>query len=97
VEPDPDRALALASRAVELSEPEVPARLDTLARAYWEVGEVQRAIETQRRAVTLAPNDAALQRTLERYERGERGSREGSAKDRGKANGEAKDPAKSPR
>jgi Flp pilus assembly protein TadD len=49
--------------------------MDMLARAYWELGEVQRAVETERRAVELAPTDAGLQKTLERYERGIRSSR----------------------
>jgi predicted Zn-dependent protease len=43
--------------------------LDMLARAYWELGEVQRAVETERRALELAPTDPGLQKTLERYER----------------------------
>jgi hypothetical protein len=46
-----------------------------LARAYWELGEVQRAVETERRAVELAPTDPGLQKTLERYERGLRTGR----------------------
>jgi predicted Zn-dependent protease len=49
--------------------------LDMLARAYWELGEVQRAVETERRAVELAPSDPGLQKTLERYERGIRSAR----------------------
>jgi predicted Zn-dependent protease len=49
--------------------------LDMLARAYWDLGEVQRAVETERRAVALAPTDPGLQKTLERYERGIRSGR----------------------
>ncbi len=49
--------------------------LDMLARAYWDLGEVQRAVETERRAVALAPSDVGLQKTLERYERGIRSAR----------------------
>jgi Flp pilus assembly protein TadD len=49
--------------------------MDMLARAYWELGEVQRAVETERRAVELAPTDPGLQKTLERYERGIRSAR----------------------
>lgn len=49
--------------------------LDILARAYWDLGEVQRAVETERRAVELAPTDPYLQKTLERYERGIRSGR----------------------
>jgi predicted Zn-dependent protease len=49
--------------------------LDMLARAYWDLGDVQRAVETERRAVALAPGDLGLQKTLERYERGVRSGR----------------------
>jgi predicted Zn-dependent protease len=49
--------------------------LDMLARAYWDLGEVQRAVETERRAVALSPSDLGLQKTLERYERGIRPGR----------------------
>jgi predicted Zn-dependent protease len=49
--------------------------LDMLARAYWDLGELQRAVETERRAVALSPGDPGLERTLERYERGVRSGR----------------------
>jgi tetratricopeptide (TPR) repeat protein len=75
IAPDPRRALELARKAVDLANPPDAANLETLARAYWDLGEPQRAVEVERRALALAPTDPGLQRTLERYERGVRAPR----------------------
>jgi tetratricopeptide (TPR) repeat protein len=48
---DYDAALVLAQRADEASKHEDSAVLDTLARAYFEKGEVDKAIETQTKAL----------------------------------------------
>jgi thiol-disulfide isomerase/thioredoxin len=69
-------ALSMAERAAELTKHEDGAMLDTLARAYWETGEKQRAVDTQRKAVEKAKNDKRLpaqivkqlELTLARYE-----------------------------
>jgi thiol-disulfide isomerase/thioredoxin len=51
---DYDEALALALRADEVSNHESAAVMDTLARAYFEKGEIDKAIETQTRAIEAA-------------------------------------------
>jgi len=71
VAPDPTRALALAEAAVENASEPQPAYLDTLARALWEQGERQRAVETQRQAAALAPEDEHIRNTLQVYETSE--------------------------
>lgn len=53
------KALAFAERAVA-AEPNNPLILDTLATAYADAGQMQRAIETQRRALELAPGNGGL-------------------------------------
>ena len=67
---DPVRAQSLAAQALQRSEHPVPAFLDTLARAHWQLGEKEAAIEHQRHAARLAPSDDHIQSTLEHYERG---------------------------
>ena len=67
---DPLRAQRLAVDALRLSEHPVPAYLDTLARAHWQLGEKEAAIEHQRHAARLDPSNAHIQSTLERYEQG---------------------------
>jgi thiol-disulfide isomerase/thioredoxin len=69
-------ALAMATRAAELTKQEDGAMLDTLARAQWDSGERAKALETQRKAVEKAKGDQRippqivkqLEQTLARYE-----------------------------
>ena len=63
---DLDLALKFADRAIELS-PEDSNSLDTLARIHYELGDLEKAIEIQKKAVSLSPGQA-LQNTLEGYE-----------------------------
>ncbi len=69
---DATRALGLARRAAELSDHDDPAILDTLALALFETGDVDAAIETERRALELLPADApdrdGYVAALERFE-----------------------------
>lgn len=68
---DLDFALAAAQRANELTEASEPSILDTLARVWFEKGEVKKAIELQQKAVELADNEQlkeSLRRTLEEYQ-----------------------------
>lgn len=58
-------AVAFAERAVAAA-PDKPAVIDTLAQALAAENQVARALETQKRAVSLAPNDAALRLNLAR-------------------------------
>ncbi|UCE60886.1 MAG: serine/threonine protein kinase [Phycisphaerales bacterium] len=50
---DPDAALDAAKRAVELTEGKGPYMLNVLARAYEMTGDIDKAVEVQRRAVAL--------------------------------------------
>lgn len=65
------RALPYARQLVEMTKGTQPAMLDSLARAYFGVGERARAVETERRALALLPpakpgeTPSALRRELE--------------------------------
>ncbi len=63
---DPQRALSLARLAAELAP--VPHVLDTLATAYWAIGDVDEAIETETRALEMDTSQAPFYRLqLERF------------------------------
>jgi hypothetical protein len=65
-------AMEIALRANELTEGKSPYVLDTVARVFWEQGELGTAIAWQHRAVQQAvgtPWERPLRRTLRRYER----------------------------
>jgi tetratricopeptide (TPR) repeat protein len=65
---DPASALPIAQRAVEMSSGIAPNILDTLARAYFDTGDIENAIKTQEKAVSLAPSDNLYyQNELDRY------------------------------
>lgn len=66
---DYDMALKLARRANEIQKAKDPDVMDTLARAYFDKGEVDKAIEWQSRAVEQAKPDAKarMTQTLEKY------------------------------
>ncbi len=63
-------AMRAAKRANELTDSSDPAILDTLARVYYEQGELEKAVMYQRKAVKHAegPMLEDLQKTLEKYE-----------------------------
>ena len=68
--PDLDLALKAARRANELTEGNDPAVLDTVARVYYEKGDLDKAIEYQTKAVKLAGDDPMgeeIKATLEKY------------------------------
>lgn len=54
---DPSAALPMATRAVELSNGKDPGLLDTLALAHHLTGDADQAVETQRRALALLPEE----------------------------------------
>ncbi len=56
-EPDYDLALAIAQRAVELTKEQDANILDTLAMAHYRKGQLEKAVEVQRKAVALAEKD----------------------------------------
>ena len=65
-------AMEAARRANELTEGKSPYILDTVARVYWEQGDVGTAIAWQYKAVQRAVGtgwERSIRRTLQRYER----------------------------
>lgn len=64
---NPKEAVVVAQSAVE-AEANNPEYLDTLARAYFEAGLPDKAAETERRALTLKPDDPSYNKSLEKYE-----------------------------
>jgi thiol-disulfide isomerase/thioredoxin len=67
---DLDYALEVATRASELTNNEDAMILDTLARAYWELGEKYKAIAWQQKAATYADDQMSesIAATLKQYE-----------------------------
>jgi hypothetical protein len=61
------KALELATKAVELSNKREGASLDTLAHAYFELGELDLALENEQLAANMAPKDEFIQKTLAEY------------------------------
>ena len=66
---DGPRALDLAKHVVEATRGEQPSFLDTLASAYAEVGEYDRAVEASRRAIGLLEKRGGSKRVLAPFER----------------------------
>ena len=67
---DLDFAFKLAKRGCELTEHEDAAILDTLARVYYEMGDLKNAIATQKKAVKVAddgPMGESIREVLEKY------------------------------
>jgi tetratricopeptide (TPR) repeat protein len=64
---DPARAIAYAQRAVEASGGADANILDTLAEAHYANGDFDAAIETEQRALELAPELEALQNQLDKF------------------------------
>ena len=68
----PKLALETAKRAVEVSKGKEAAIVDSLARVYFELGMVKRAVEVQKQAVAASEEDEAkkgLKKTLSYYEK----------------------------
>ena len=63
-----DAALSDLRRATELSQRQDPAVLHWLAEALLEAGRTQEAVDTQRLALLLRPDDTELQAQLRRME-----------------------------
>jgi tetratricopeptide (TPR) repeat protein len=66
------KALEHASRAAALSKEKNAGVLDTLGRAYFANGKVQEAIEAEKKAIALEPENRGFKDTLAFYERGGR-------------------------
>jgi thiol-disulfide isomerase/thioredoxin len=66
---DHELALRIARRAAELTQEQDGVILDTVARIYYDGGDVEQAVSWQRRAVEHAPDGMdQLSKTLKRYE-----------------------------
>ena len=74
---DPAEPIRLAETACDLTQWEDPEILDTLAVAYFEAGDLEKAIATQKRAVELpaAGGNPSYLETLRRYEEARAGGR----------------------
>jgi len=59
-------AVAIARKVIE-SQPDNPTYLDTLATAYFEDGQLDKAAETEQRALTLSPDNASYKQAFEKY------------------------------
>jgi tetratricopeptide (TPR) repeat protein len=59
-------AVAFASKACKLS-PGIAAYVDTLARAYFANGQIQKAIDTQQEAIALDPHSRTMKRQLAEF------------------------------
>lgn len=66
-EGDSARAVRYSLRSLDLS-PDNAGYLDTLGRCYYATGELEKAAETQRRAVKLQPHYKVMQRQLQFFE-----------------------------
>ncbi len=67
---DPKEALEHAERAVALTQWRDPNSIDTLAEAHFVNGEFAQAVEIQRKAIAIEPDNKELQEHMERYRRG---------------------------
>ena len=67
---DYDKAVKYSLRSLELSDNhEEPGLLDTLGRCYYAAGDVEKAVESQRRAVEQTPHYQVMQRQLATFEK----------------------------
>jgi tetratricopeptide (TPR) repeat protein len=73
-EGDYQKALRYSMTSVEI-EPEDAALLDTCARCYFAVGDLDNAVATQRQAVNLMPHSPPMIRQLEEFEAAQRSSK----------------------
>lgn len=65
---DPAKAMELASKAVAVTRSRNPQVLDTLAEAYFAAGEKDKAIDTERKALLIAPNRDEFKQHMARYQ-----------------------------
>jgi TPR repeat protein len=64
---NPQKALEYALKAVELSEGRQAYAIDTLAFAYFQAGQIDKAIETENKALALQPQSPTYVATLSRF------------------------------
>lgn len=59
-------AIVIALKAVD-SDPQQPAYLDTLATAYYEAGQNEKAVDAEMKALALNPSSVPYKKALEKY------------------------------
>jgi tetratricopeptide (TPR) repeat protein len=64
---DPKAALSHAARAVDLTQWKEGESIDTLAEAYFVNGDYRQAVEIQKKALALQPDNSELQQHMARY------------------------------
>ncbi len=74
---NPQKALPYAQRAVELSGGRESFALDTLARVDFQLGDIDKAIELQNKAIALAPDKETYQKALAEYKEAKANRRAG--------------------
>jgi tetratricopeptide (TPR) repeat protein len=67
-EGDYAKAVEHSLRSLEIK-PDEPSYLDTLGRCYYAAGELEKAVQSQRKAVELAPHYQVMRRQLAQFER----------------------------
>jgi len=67
---DPQKALDYALKAVDLSGGKQPYALDTLATAYFQAGQIDKAIATESQALAFEPEDETYIKTLAQFKNG---------------------------
>jgi TPR repeat protein len=67
---NPQKALAYALKAVKLTDSKQAYAVDTLANAYFQVGNLDQAIATESQALALEPEDETYSRTLANFKNG---------------------------
>jgi len=65
---DVNLAIGYAMHANKLTKEKDPAILDTLARAWYQKGNLTQAVAIETQAATIAPDDATIQATLKKYQ-----------------------------
>jgi cellulose synthase operon protein C len=65
---NPQKALPYALKAVELSGGKEAYQLDTLARVYFMLGNVDKAIDLQKKAIDLAQDRESYKKALQEYQ-----------------------------
>lgn len=63
---NPNEAITIALKAVDASN-ESAVCLDTLATAYFEAGQYEKAVETEKKALAASPDNPSYKTALERY------------------------------
>ena len=69
---NPQKALEYAKKAVELSSQPVHSYLDTLAEAYYVNGQFDKAIETEKKAISLSPDYPFYKEQLKKFKQAKR-------------------------